>query len=95
MGGYSDKCPTCGKWYTDRGALADHKKACAGPKTFHVTLYYLATGMEGNPMTEDFGYVEAHDSEAAKDAVIASRYARSNPNDQAFIRGCLTAKRVG
>jgi hypothetical protein len=24
MGGYSDKCPVCGRWFTDRAALRQH-----------------------------------------------------------------------
>ena len=33
MGGFSDKCPHCGKWYTNRGALGDHIKS-HGEKAF-------------------------------------------------------------
>jgi len=62
---------------------------------YHVTLYYLASGMEGNPMTEDFGAVHARDAEAAKDSVISARYAGDSASDQEFMRGCLTAKRIG
>lgn len=27
MGGYSEKCPHCAKWFLSRGALNDHIKA--------------------------------------------------------------------
>lgn len=27
MGGYSEKCPLCERWFRDRGALVDHVKS--------------------------------------------------------------------
>ncbi len=38
-------------------------------KEYHVTFYYLATGMEGIPSTKDYGIVEAHSAQEAIDIV--------------------------
>lgn len=59
---------------------------------FHVTYYYLATGMEGNADTKDYGYVMAANQLEAKN-IIAERECR-NPADRAFFKGCLSARRA-
>ncbi len=38
-------------------------------KEYHVTFYYLATGMEGIPSTKDYGIVKAHSAQEAIDIV--------------------------
>jgi len=60
---------------------------------YHVTYYYLATGMERNTDTRDYGVYEANDEQEAKEIVAVQAY----PNDAAtrtFFLGCLTARRV-
>ena len=63
--------------------------------TYHVTFYYLATGMEGIPMTRDHGSISASSREEAIDTVIKRQYAHISDNDRGFTRGCLSAKLVG
>lgn len=63
-------------------------------KTYHVTFYYLATGMEGTPMTRDHGAISACSEKEAIDKVISRQYAHLSDNDRGFTRGCLRAKLV-
>lgn len=42
--------------------------------TYHVTYYYLATGMEGHADEADYGYIKA---ETAQDAINKVGYQRS------------------
>lgn len=37
MGGYSEQCE-CGKWFTNRGAIGDHRKTCKGLKLYDFTF---------------------------------------------------------
>ena len=46
--------------------------------TYHVTYFYLATGMEGNPDTKDHGYVEANSSDEAIRIVGKRNYPKSD-----------------
>lgn len=64
-------------------------------KTWHVTYYYLATGMEGRADTRDYGEVEADSANAAKDKVIQREFPGTSPQNREWIKGCLTAERVG
>lgn len=60
---------------------------------YHVTYYYLATGMEGRADREDYGIVEASSPGEACDNVAL----RLHPHDQQtreWVRGCLSAKRA-
>ena len=68
---------------------------------YHVTYYYLATGMEGCADQKDFGIVVAETPDAAKDRVALAEYPTDvlyGPGNQwstrAFFRGCLTANPV-
>lgn len=69
---------------------------------FHVTYFYLASGMEGMADERDFGVVEANTPEQAKDFVAAREYPTDimyGPNNsystREFFRGCLSAERIG
>lgn len=61
------------------------------PMMWHVTFYYLATGMEGRADTRDW-IVQAPDAETAKDRVAKEECRR--PGDREFFKGCLTAREV-
>ncbi len=60
--------------------------------TYHVTYFYLATGMDGNADTADHGYVEAW---SAKEAVDKVGWSRSPyEKDEAYRNWGLSAKLV-
>lgn len=61
---------------------------------YHVTFYYLATGMEGRPLTDNYGVVLASSEDAAKEYILNTYHPNNSANDRAFIKGCLTAKRI-
>jgi len=70
-------------------------------KKYNVTYYYLATGMEGVPDTEDYGIIEAEDAEAAKDKIALHEYSDDimyGPDNKystrEFFRGCLRAVEI-
>ncbi len=60
--------------------------------TYHVTYFYLATGMEGHADTADHGYVEAWSAEEAKD--IVGRRIAPFEKVKAYREWGLSAKRV-
>lgn len=67
-------------------------------KSFHVTYYYLASGMEGNADTADYGVVQAN---TAQDAcrLVADRETNRmagymDSSLRSWLLGCLTAKEV-
>ena len=39
-------------------------------KKYHVTYYYLATGMEGRADTDDFGIIEANSEDEAIEKAV-------------------------
>ena len=60
---------------------------------YHLTYYYLASGMEGYADEHDYGVVEAPSHKMAMEKLASDKY----PNDlraQEFFVGCLTAKEV-
>ena len=60
-------------------------------KTYHVTYYYLATGMEGVADTADYGLVEAESPEQAIEIVGK----RMRPNEEPWVQVWgLSAKEV-
>src|SRR5262245_32835757 len=61
---------------------------------WHVTYYYLATGMEGRPDMEGSGVHMAPSAEAAIEKAIDIRHPDVSEQDCSFIRGCLTARRT-
>jgi len=61
---------------------------------YHVTYYYLATGMEGHADSRDYGFIVAESEEAAKNKAILQNHRRMPTTDAAWLKGCLTAKRV-
>jgi len=60
---------------------------------YHVTYYYLATGMEGLAQEEDYGVVLAKDKDEAKDIAARQRHPTMKEQDIEWVKGCLTAKR--
>lgn len=60
--------------------------------TFHITYYYLATGMEGHADIHDYGEVTAKNQLEAK-RKVAERECK-NPQDRLFFMGCLSARIV-
>lgn len=62
--------------------------------TYHLTYFYLATGMEGIPDTEDLGYWKADYPGQAKDNYLSVRYPGADDRERDFIRGCLSATEV-
>jgi hypothetical protein len=76
-------------------------------KQFHVTYFYLATGMEGIPDEKDYGIIDATTAEEAKAKVaeiivpVDSWYYKPDNKfpegltTRQFIYGCLTAKEIG
>lgn len=63
-------------------------------KRFHVTYYYLATGMGGRPDTRDYGIFEAPDANNAKWQCVAKNGAEYSQIDKDWFYGCLTAEAV-
>lgn len=68
---------------------------------YHVTYYYLATGMEGIPYTRDFGIISASSENDAKSKIALLEYPKDEmygPNNawssRDFLKGCLTAKEL-
>jgi hypothetical protein len=61
---------------------------------YHVTYYYLATGMEGRPDIEDYGYINADSPEQARDHAARSKHPSLSESDIQWCIGCLTAKEV-
>ena len=60
---------------------------------YRVTYYYLATGMEGNADTHDYGIYEAESEQEAREVVAIQKF----PNDEGdrnFFIGCLSAERI-
>ena len=62
---------------------------------YHVTFFYLATGMEGYAQREDLGVVEAPSQGEAINHVMKVHYNKLSQSSQDFVRGCLSAKLVG
>lgn len=63
-------------------------------RRYHVTYYYLATGMEGRADIEDYGEVYAADTENAKYAAARMRHPTMSPQDLNWVMGCLIAKEI-
>jgi hypothetical protein len=60
---------------------------------YHVTYFYLATGMEGHADTRDYGIFYANSEDEAKNKAIIRNHHRMSPSDAAWLKNCLTAKR--
>lgn len=65
----------------------------SGLKSYHVTFYYLATGMEGVADKRDYGVFRAASKDAAQRQVLKTHFP-NNKRDWDWIQGCLTAKEV-
>lgn len=61
-------------------------------KTYHVTYYYHATGMEGVADTKDHGIFYAESKDGAIRQCIKQNYPNEVGADREFLAGCLTAK---
>ena len=59
---------------------------------FHVTYYYLASGMEGHADTQDYGVFWADTAEEARK--IAIDFDKLDTDTASWIRSCVTAKRL-
>lgn len=57
---------------------------------YHVTFFYLATGMEGRAQTKDYGNITATTAEEAKDIALRGTASAGC----SFTLSCLTAKLV-
>lgn len=60
-------------------------------KTYHVTYFYLATGMEGNADTDDYGYIQAN---SAAEAMEIVGHMRSNDPEKYVREWGLSAKEI-
>lgn len=63
-------------------------------KQWHVTYYYLATGMEGRADTRDYGVVSAETADEAMNKVIEREFPSTSPQNKEWMKGCLSAERV-
>jgi len=70
-------------------------------KKFHVTYYYLATGMDGRADQRDYGTVEADTSDEAKEIAAIKEYPEdimyghnNSWSTREFFKGCLAATEV-
>lgn len=66
---------------------------------YHVTYFYLATGMEGIPDVMDYGIVEANSPEEAKDIVAKAQNHKGDmyytPEEvEGWFKSCLSAKLI-
>lgn len=69
---------------------------------YHITYFYLATGMEGIPDTDDFGIVLAENEDEAKNIIIEiestkalnNRGSKWSDSDKSWYKSCLSAKLV-
>jgi hypothetical protein len=61
---------------------------------YHLTYFYLATGMEGAPDVSDYGIVDAATPEEAKRVAARCRHPSMSESDLQWTMGCLTAKLV-
>ena len=66
---------------------------------YHVTYFYLATGMEGRPDTKDYGIVVAEDEEGAKNIVTTLQEHKEEPGWtvkqlDSWFKSCLSAKLI-
>lgn len=57
---------------------------------YHVTYYYLATGMEGIADIRDYGVISASSPEDACNQIAV----REEPNHVAWMLSCLSASKV-
>jgi hypothetical protein len=63
-------------------------------RQFHVTFYYLASGMEGRADVQDYGIVYANNETEAKRKAAEGRHPDMSPQDINWTMGCLTAKEI-
>ena len=61
---------------------------------YHVTFYYLASGMEGHADRRDYGVVEAKSEKDAKCKAIGAQWPDADDATKSFVLSCLTAKPV-
>lgn len=67
-------------------------------KQWHVTYFYLATGMEGRADERDYGWVSA-DTELEAREIIAKKIVVADSSSSSedvvkWIMGCLTAEKM-
>lgn len=62
--------------------------------TYHVTYFYLATGMDGIPDKEDYGIVTADTEDMAKEIAAKNRHPKMSRQDLDWVKGCLSVRRI-
>jgi len=60
-------------------------------RRFRVTLFYLASGMEGVPDKRDFGVFVAESKESALDMAMDLHFPDVSASEKPFIQGALSA----
>jgi len=60
--------------------------------SYHVTYFYLATGMEGQADIRDYGIVHAESADEAKTRVATAT--TKDPDAIDWVKGCLSAKEI-
>lgn len=63
-----------------------------GLKAYHVTYYYLASGMEGQAERKDYGQVYASGPVEAVDKAARNKHPTDTEAELDWVKGCLTAK---
>lgn len=64
------------------------------PREYHVTYYYLATGMEGHADMRDYGRYKARSKSEAIELAIENKLSRETEEVKHFVRSCLSAREV-
>lgn len=59
---------------------------------YHITYYYLATGMEGRPDIQDYGIVNASSPDEAKRKAARRYHPDMAAQDLDWVIGCLSAR---
>jgi hypothetical protein len=63
-------------------------------KDYHVTYYYLATGMEGQADERDYGIHSANSIEEAINKALDTMDKNLTVREKEWVRGCLTAREI-
>lgn len=61
---------------------------------YHVTFYYLATGMEGIPDIQDYGYINAWSYKEAIEKAALQAHPKMSERDLKWMESCLSAQLV-
>lgn len=61
-------------------------------RRYHVTYFYLASGMDGRADTRDYGVVTARNEHEARRKIAEQTC--TSVRDAEWMMGCLTAKEI-